>query len=101
MIEVDAIERRKENCQQKGKHEITKEMFNEVFQDPAVHVLMDELEISDSDRLDLFAVLDSDDSGSLNIDELITGMMALRGQAKRSDMISTKLSVKAMQQSLR
>merc|ERR1712217_220567 len=82
-------------------HEVTREVFESAFAGPDEQRLMDKLEIDETDRHDLFEVLDSDNSGVLTVDELIKGIMAVRGQAKKSDMVATRLAVMAVQQSLR
>merc|ERR1712050_249694 len=78
-----------------------REVFETAFAGTAVQQLLDELEIDETDRLDLFSVLDSDGSGVLTVDELIQGIMAVRGHAKKSDVIATRLAVKSVQRSLR
>merc|ERR1712061_332057 len=80
--------------------EITRERFGKVIDDPDVQHTLDELDVDETDRADLFDMLDGDGSGTLSIDEIVTGIMAVRGQAKKSDIIATKLGVKAVQHSL-
>lgn len=63
--------------------EMTREEFDRVFECPAVQQLLDELEIDESERINLFDVLDSDGSETLSIEELVSGIMAVRGQPKK------------------
>merc|ERR1712024_249530 len=58
---------------------ITREIFNAWLYDPAFQKLLDDLGISTGNRLQLFDVLDCDLSGELEADEIMSGLMALRG----------------------
>merc|ERR1711879_584374 len=60
---------------------IDRAMFAEVITNPDVEKMLQELQISVSDHMNLFEALDADDSGSLDVDELIKGLMKLRGTA--------------------
>jgi len=81
--------------------QLSRAQFEAVLSTRAVQLLMDELEIDEVDRRGLFEVLDSDSSGSVTIEELVSGLMAVRGQAKKSDTVATMLAVKSVQKSLR
>merc|ERR1712032_1159267 len=63
--------------------------------------MMDDLEISVSNRSKLFDVLDSDGSGSLDISELVEGLMKLRGPADKGDIVSAVLNVRTLQRSFK
>lgn len=60
---------------------------------------MDDLDLSLTDRADLFDVLDSDCSGSISPQEFVRGILKVRGEAKKSDAVATQLAVRSMQQS--
>jgi len=62
---------------------------------------MDELDIPPGDRASLFDVLDSDGSGGLAVTELVQGLLKVRGEARRSDVIAVLLSVRTMQSMVR
>jgi len=78
---------------------ITHEVFNRVMLDPEVQSMMDDLEISVSNRSKLFDVLDSDASGALDISELVEGLMKLRGPADKGDIVSAVLNIRTLQRS--
>lgn len=79
---------------------ITKEVFLIVVQDKAVQALMDDLDIT-PERAHLFDVLDSDGSGGLHVTELVQGLLKVRGEARKSDVIACLLSVRALQDMMR
>lgn len=81
--------------------EITREMFRDVVSEPAMEALLQDLEISVSDPMSLFDTLDADESGSLDISELIRGIMKLRGTADKSDVIASLLSIRSVQKTLK
>jgi len=80
---------------------ISKDLFLMVIQDQTVQKLMDELDIPPGDRASLFDVLDSDGSGGLAVTELVQGLLKVRGEARRSDVIAVLLSVRTMQSMVR
>jgi len=80
---------------------VTHDVFNRVMLDPQVQVMMDDLEISVSSRSKLFDVLDSDSSGTLDVAELVEGLMKLRGPADKGDVVSTRLMIRNMQSSFK
>eukprot|EP00812_Abedinium_dasypus_P008393 NODE_2157_length_984_cov_528.786868.p1 GENE.NODE_2157_length_984_cov_528.786868~~NODE_2157_length_984_cov_528.786868.p1 ORF type:complete len:276 (-),score=96.25 NODE_2157_length_984_cov_528.786868:155-904(-) len=80
---------------------IEKDTFCFVMQDPSVQVLLDDLDITSSERVRLFNVLDSDCSGNLDVRELVHGLMMVRGEAQRSDIVACLLAVRSLQQQVR
>lgn len=79
---------------------ISKEVFMLTIQDPEVQKLMDQLDIP-PDRASLFSTLDADCSGDLEIRELITGFLQVRGEARKSDVLACLLAVRATQKAVR
>eukprot|EP00929_Paragymnodinium_shiwhaense_P002628 TRINITY_DN102938_c0_g1_i1.p1 TRINITY_DN102938_c0_g1~~TRINITY_DN102938_c0_g1_i1.p1 ORF type:complete len:959 (+),score=196.80 TRINITY_DN102938_c0_g1_i1:162-3038(+) len=76
---------------------ISKEVFLEGLEDPAIHTILDDLEIHMADRSLLFDVLDSDASGELDLCEFVGGLMKLRiSSADKSDGVATALGVRSM-----
>merc|ERR1712218_126825 len=55
---------------------------------------LNKLEINTSNKAELFDVLDSDGSGELEFDEIISGLMRMRGPPQKSDAISALLGVR-------
>lgn len=79
---------------------ITKQVFLTALQDPTVQVHMDELDLP-PDRVHLFDILDADGSGGLEVRELITGFLKVRGEARKSDAVASLLAVRAVQDMIR
>eukprot|EP00913_Durusdinium_trenchii_P003800 g3519.t1 len=82
---------------------ISKELFLLVIQDSddsfdrTVQTLMDELDLP-PDRANLFEVIDADGSGTMDVTELVQGMLKIRGEVKKSDTVATLLATKALQE---
>merc|ERR1719414_1182837 len=62
---------------------------------------MDQLDLDPADRVNIFDILDADGSGSLEVRELITGVLSVRGEARKSDTVAALLAVRAVQDTLR
>jgi len=80
---------------------ITKERFEDALRNESIQNLLDDLGIQQTERPDLFNVLDADGNGKLNIKELVAGLARLRGEARKSDNIATRLAVTSMQTTFR
>lgn len=76
---------------------ITKELFLMVIQDRRVQGLMDELELP-PDRANLFEIIDADGSGTLQLSELVHGLLKIRGEISKSDVVAGLLATKAVQE---
>lgn len=79
---------------------ITRQVFLVALQDPSVHHHMDQLDLP-PDRLNMFDILDADGSGSLEVRELITGLLRVRGEARKSDAVAALLAIRAVQDMIR
>jgi hypothetical protein len=75
---------------------ITRPVFNMWLKDPDMLNLLDALDINMANLTDLFDVLDADLSGQLDVHELISGLMRLRGPPEKCDTIETLLGVRHM-----
>jgi len=77
------------------KVEISKELFLLVVQDRHVQRLMNELDLP-PDRANLFEMLDTDGSGTLQTTELLQGLLKIRGEVNKSDTLASLLAIKAV-----
>ncbi|CAK9005742.1 unnamed protein product [Durusdinium trenchii] len=75
---------------------ITKELFLLVIQDRRVQALMDDLELP-RDRANLFEIIDADGSGTLQVVELVQGLLKIRGEVSKSDTVASYLATKSLQ----
>lgn len=90
----------KANIRDVGVH-VTQDTWMRVVSDPEVQRLMDDLNIQDVDREGLFELLDADGDGELDMMEIIQGILKVRGDARRSDVIAVQLTLRAVQSHLR
>eukprot|EP00415_Alexandrium_ostenfeldii_P001564 UN1564 len=77
---------------------ISKEVFDKAMCDEAAQHLLEELDIPEGDRTGLFDVLDADGGGTLQLDEIIGGIVKLRGDPRRSDVIHVGLVLHILQE---
>eukprot|EP00971_Amphidinium_carterae_P314485 6251028-Amphidinium_carterae.1 len=56
------------------------------------------MDVPEEERLDVFDVLDADGNGTLQLDELINGVIKLRGATRRSDTIHVLLVLRSVQE---
>ena len=75
---------------------ITKELFLLIIQDRHVQKLMDDLDLP-PDRANLFEIIDADGSGTLQITELLHGLLKIRGEINKSDAVATLLATRSVQ----
>ncbi|CAE7470422.1 Cacna1c [Symbiodinium natans] len=73
---------------------VSREEFASWFQDADFVHALDEASIDASGRVGLFDVLDADGGGELSVDELVTGLMNLRGPVTKGDVIGIHLKVR-------
>jgi len=76
---------------------ITQAMFDIIIHEQSIQELLDDLDIQPEDRVNLFEILDAYGSGSLALEELIVGIIKLRGESRRSDVIAINLQVRELQ----
>jgi hypothetical protein len=77
---------------------ITEREFQKFIQDAAVTGALDTLEIDAADHMYLFDILDNDNTGSIYVSQLVDGLQRLRGDPRRSDIITIDLMVRAIQE---
>lgn len=63
--------------------------------------MLDAMDVDEAVRPTLFDTLDCDGTGTLSIEEVIHGLLAVRGEPRRSDAVATMLTVKCMQQNVK
>merc|ERR1712137_794762 len=80
--------------------EISPEFFEELRACKDFQDILRDLDIADEDQLDLFDTLDVDGGGTIDLEELITGISKLRGDARRSDIVGVGLIVRAVQMNM-
>merc|ERR1719277_2522410 len=76
---------------------MTPEIFNQMRNSTTVQRIFEELDIADDDQSKLFETLDVDGSGTVDLEELCSGISKLRGDACRSDIITINFMLQNMQ----
>merc|ERR1712241_729332 len=77
-----------------------KDVFEETMMDPEAPKLLEDLDVAEEDRIGLFDVLDADGGGTLQLLEIIRGVLKLRGEPRRSDVVQVGLMLRSLQDSL-
>merc|ERR1712187_155117 len=73
---------------------IPRNVFNHWLNDARMLATLEEAEIETATKLELFDVLDVDMGGELGLDELIGGLMRLRGPISKTDVVAIRLKVR-------
>jgi len=79
---------------------ITKEELQEHLEDPDMEAVFSSLEIETADAETLFALLDADGGNEIEVDEFVKGLMRLRGNAKRADVVEIDARLKLLEKIL-
>merc|ERR1712187_598926 len=72
---------------------VTRAVFSEWLKEPEILGLLEEVEVETSTRWELFDALDVDGGGELTVDELVSGLMKLRGPIAKTDIVATRLKL--------
>eukprot|EP00928_Gymnodinium_smaydae_P047011 TRINITY_DN31353_c0_g1_i1.p1 TRINITY_DN31353_c0_g1~~TRINITY_DN31353_c0_g1_i1.p1 ORF type:complete len:631 (-),score=108.70 TRINITY_DN31353_c0_g1_i1:78-1970(-) len=75
-------------------------VIDEMIKDPEVIEALVALDIDPQDRDYLSDILDPDNGGTINVIELVEGLRRLRGEPRRSDIVTVNLILRHMQLSL-
>merc|ERR1711957_256785 len=79
---------------------VTLEVFEAWQQVKEFSKMLESLEIATSNPEELFGVLDADMSGELTVNELVDGLMRLRGPTQKSDSVASLLYMRCLQQTV-
>merc|ERR1712032_637587 len=72
----------------------TRSVFNTWLMDAEMLSLLEDCEIETATKFELFDVLDVDMGGTLGVNELVGGLMRLRGPVSKSDIVAVRLKVR-------
>merc|ERR1712032_83329 len=72
-------------------------VFDEIVREPEVGAALDDLDIDPDDHMYLSDILDPDLGGSITIFDFMDGIKRLRGQPRRSDIVTVDLMVRSTQ----
>jgi len=77
---------------------VSEAIFEQFIRDKDVIQALNELEIDGADHKFLFDILDNDNTGSIVVTQLVDGLLRLRGDPRRSDIITIDLMVRDVQE---
>merc|ERR1712046_297881 len=75
---------------------ITRDIFNHWMENYELLEVLEDADIDFSNKYELFDILDADMGGELELQELVTGLMKLRGPVSKGDIIAIRLKVRHM-----
>eukprot|EP00930_Biecheleria_cincta_P034043 TRINITY_DN23566_c1_g1_i1.p1 TRINITY_DN23566_c1_g1~~TRINITY_DN23566_c1_g1_i1.p1 ORF type:complete len:530 (-),score=101.60 TRINITY_DN23566_c1_g1_i1:264-1853(-) len=73
---------------------ISRDVFQMWLEDTEFTDVLEEAEVDLSAKADLFDILDVDMGGELSADELVTGLMKMRGDVSKGDIVAIMLQVR-------
>ncbi|CAK9015412.1 Sodium channel protein type 8 subunit alpha [Durusdinium trenchii] len=77
---------------------VTRDRFSKWLEHDSFTAVLERAGIDTSIRTQLFDILDADSGGLLNVDELISGLMSVRGHVTKGDIIAMSLKVRYISQ---
>jgi len=75
---------------------VTRDLFMEVCKQKDAKNLLDEVDVDERDRADLFEAIDADGNGRIELDELVEGIMKMRGNVRKADIVATRLMTSSL-----
>eukprot|EP00913_Durusdinium_trenchii_P012978 g12186.t1 len=79
---------------------LSEQEFSQVLQNGKVRNLLDDLDIELEARPGIFEAFGADADGQLSVSELVQGLMRLRGDLQKSDIVSAQMSLQSMSEKL-
>lgn len=79
-----------------GQFCVTRAKWKQWLARPDFQTLLKEADISASNKMELFDALDADGGGELNIEELLYGLMRLRGPVAKSEIVAIRVKISYM-----
>jgi hypothetical protein len=86
-----------ENIHDLGQVEIERNVLDQVIQDSEVIQALNNLDIDPHDHSILSDILDPDHGGTVAVLDIMNGLQRLRGQPRRSDIVSVNLMIRSLQ----
>eukprot|EP00928_Gymnodinium_smaydae_P053941 TRINITY_DN3780_c0_g4_i2.p1 TRINITY_DN3780_c0_g4~~TRINITY_DN3780_c0_g4_i2.p1 ORF type:complete len:580 (+),score=55.17 TRINITY_DN3780_c0_g4_i2:55-1794(+) len=75
---------------------VTKDKFNSWLNKSEFLSMLDDVNVDQSTKAELFDVLDTDLSGELAMEELVEGLMKLRGNTTKNDIVGVRMQVQLL-----
>mmetsp|Transcript_54126 Transcript_54126/g.97728 ORF Transcript_54126/g.97728 Transcript_54126/m.97728 type:complete len:885 (+) Transcript_54126:74-2728(+) len=76
---------------------LSEEEFNQLIRMPDVRMLLNELDVSVEPRPGVFEAFNTDPDGTVSISELVSGLMRLRGDLHKVDLVIAQMTLDNLQ----
>lgn len=93
---VKRIQRLFQDIDEDGSGIVTLHELESRINDDAVQAVFASMDIDTSDAWMLFKLLDSDEGNELDIEEFVMGLMKLKGNAKRADLVEIQAGLRKL-----
>lgn len=85
---------------QNGEIYLSEEEFNQLVRHPDVRLILNDLDVSVEPRPGIFEAFSTESDGTVSLSELVSGLMRLRGDLHKVDMVIAQMSLDHMQKQL-
>ncbi|CAE7783342.1 unnamed protein product [Symbiodinium sp. CCMP2456] len=79
---------------------LSEEEFNQLIRMPEVRMLLNELDVSVEPRPGVFEAFNTEEDGTVSISELVSGLMRLRGDLHKIDLVIAQMGLENMQKQI-
>lgn len=84
---------RNSNALADGEIYLSEEEFNQLVRHPDVRVILNDLDVSVEPRSGIFEAFNTEEDGTVSLSELVSGLMRLRGELHKVDMVIAQMSL--------
>lgn len=81
------------NALQKGEIYLSEEEFNQLVRHPDVRLILNDLDVNVEPRPGIFEAFNTEEDGTVSLSELVSGLMRLRGELHKVDMVIAQMSL--------
>lgn len=85
---------------QNGEIYLSEEEFNQLVRQPDVRLILNDLDVSVEPRPGIFEAFSTEQDGTVSLSELVSGLMRLRGDLHKVDMVIAQMSLDHMQKQI-
>jgi len=84
----------------RGETYLSEEEFNQLVRQPDVRLILNDLDVSVEPRPGIFDAFNTEPDGTVSLSELVSGLMRLRGDLHKVDMVIAQMSLDHMQKQI-
>eukprot|EP00930_Biecheleria_cincta_P039029 TRINITY_DN26839_c0_g1_i1.p1 TRINITY_DN26839_c0_g1~~TRINITY_DN26839_c0_g1_i1.p1 ORF type:complete len:632 (+),score=107.81 TRINITY_DN26839_c0_g1_i1:54-1949(+) len=97
---MDSIKKLFQEIDEDGSNEITIDELEQKLEEEAMKAFFDSINVDTQDAWLLFSLIDKDVSGSIDLEEFVTGCLSLKGSAKAIHIAKLSLENKGMKNTI-